>query len=77
MRSASRFYRARTTRFARASSICCAKTEWTIHWMPVGGIAPQEDISEPKANGISEVFPPGTSNEDIVKFLRENVKNKN
>jgi methylmalonyl-CoA mutase C-terminal domain/subunit len=43
----------------------------------VGGIVPQEDISELKANGISEVFPPGTSTEDIVKFLRENVKNKN
>ena len=43
----------------------------------VGGIVPQEDISVLKANGISEVFPPGTSTEDIVKFLRENVKNKN
>jgi methylmalonyl-CoA mutase C-terminal domain/subunit len=43
----------------------------------VGGIVPQEDISTLKANGISEVFPPGTSTEDIVKFLRENVKNKN
>jgi len=43
----------------------------------VGGIVPQEDISELKANGISEVFLPGTSTEDIVKFLRENVKNKN
>jgi methylmalonyl-CoA mutase C-terminal domain/subunit len=43
----------------------------------VGGIVPQEDISELKAKGISEVFPPGTSTEDIVKFLRENVKNKN
>ncbi|HEX8734261.1 MAG TPA: cobalamin B12-binding domain-containing protein [Pyrinomonadaceae bacterium] len=43
----------------------------------VGGIVPQEDISELKAKGISEVFLPGTSTEDIVKFLRENVKNKN
>ena len=43
----------------------------------VGGIVPQEDISVLKANGISEVFLPGTSTEDIVKFLRENVKNKN
>lgn len=43
----------------------------------VGGIVPQEDISELKANGISEIFLPGTSTEDIVKFLRENVRNKN
>jgi methylmalonyl-CoA mutase, C-terminal domain len=40
----------------------------------VGGIVPQEDISVLKANGIAEVFLPGTSTEDIVKFLRENVK---
>ena len=39
----------------------------------VGGIVPQEDISELKQKGISEVFLPGTSTEDIVKFIRENV----
>jgi methylmalonyl-CoA mutase, C-terminal domain len=43
----------------------------------VGGIVPQEDISELKAKGVAEVFLPGTSTEDIVKFLRENVKDKN
>lgn len=43
----------------------------------VGGIVPQEDISELKAKGVSEIFLPGTSTEDIVRFLRENVKNKN
>jgi methylmalonyl-CoA mutase C-terminal domain/subunit len=43
----------------------------------VGGIVPQEDVAELKANGVSEIFLPGTSTEDIVKFLRENVKNKN
>ena len=43
----------------------------------VGGIVPQEDISTLKEKGISEVFLPGTSTEDIVRFLRENVKNKN
>ncbi len=42
----------------------------------VGGIVPQEDVSRLKAEGVSEVFLPGTSTEDIVKFLRENVKNK-
>jgi methylmalonyl-CoA mutase, C-terminal domain len=42
----------------------------------VGGIVPQEDIPQLKSNGISEVFLPGTSTEDIVHFLRENVKDR-
>lgn len=39
----------------------------------VGGIVPQEDVITLKQKGISEVFLPGTSTEDIVKFIRENV----
>jgi len=41
----------------------------------VGGIVPNEDISDLKANGIAEVFLPGTSTEDIVKFINANVRN--
>jgi methylmalonyl-CoA mutase C-terminal domain/subunit len=40
----------------------------------VGGIVPQEDIPRLKELGVAEVFLPGTSTEDIVKFLRANVK---
>ncbi|MBC7910811.1 MAG: cobalamin B12-binding domain-containing protein [Pyrinomonadaceae bacterium] len=40
----------------------------------VGGIVPQDDIARLKEQGVSEVFLPGTSTEDIVKFLRANVK---
>lgn len=40
----------------------------------VGGIVPQADIAGLKAQGVAEVFPPGSSTEDIAKFLRENVK---
>jgi methylmalonyl-CoA mutase, C-terminal domain len=40
----------------------------------LGGIVPKEDISKLKAEGVAEIFLPGTSTEDIVKFLRENVK---
>jgi methylmalonyl-CoA mutase C-terminal domain/subunit len=40
----------------------------------VGGIVPKEDIARLKEEGIAEVFPPGTSTEDIVNFLRENVR---
>ena len=42
----------------------------------VGGIVPTEDIADLKAKGVSEIFPPGTSTEDIVKFLNENVRAK-
>jgi len=40
----------------------------------VGGIVPQEDIAKLKSNGISEVFLPGTSTEDIVTFINANVR---
>jgi methylmalonyl-CoA mutase C-terminal domain/subunit len=40
----------------------------------VGGIVPQEDLAKLKQDGIAEVFLPGSSTENIVKFLRENVK---
>jgi methylmalonyl-CoA mutase C-terminal domain/subunit len=40
----------------------------------LGGIVPQEDIAKLKGEGVAEIFLPGTSTEDIVKFLRENVK---
>ena len=40
----------------------------------VGGIVPQDDIPRLKEQGVAEVFLPGTSTEDIVRFLRTNVK---
>ena len=40
----------------------------------VGGIVPQEDLPKLKEQGIAEIFLPGTSMEDIVKFLHDNVK---
>jgi methylmalonyl-CoA mutase C-terminal domain/subunit len=43
----------------------------------VGGIVPQEDIAGLKQKGISEVFLPGTSTEDIVKFINQNVRPNN
>lgn len=43
----------------------------------VGGIVPQEDISTLKAKGVSEIFLPGTSTEDIVTFIRQNVRSEN
>lgn len=40
----------------------------------VGGIVPQDDIAGLKEQGVAEVFLPGSSTEDIAKFLRDNVK---
>ena len=40
----------------------------------VGGIVPQEDIAKLKEIGVSEIFLPGTSTEDIVSFIRANVR---
>jgi methylmalonyl-CoA mutase C-terminal domain/subunit len=40
----------------------------------VGGIVPTEDIADLKAKGIAEVFLPGTSTEDIVKFIHAHVR---
>ena len=43
----------------------------------VGGIVPQEDIPKLKEIGVSEIFLPGTSTEDIVDFIRKNVPVRN
>ena len=37
----------------------------------VGGTIPAEDVPELKKLGISEVFTPGSSTDDIVEFVRE------
>ena len=39
-----------------------------------GGIIPDEDVSQLKKAGVSGVFGPGTHCDDIVEFIRKNVK---
>jgi methylmalonyl-CoA mutase C-terminal domain/subunit len=39
-----------------------------------GGIIPMEDIPDLKNAGIKEIFQPGTSTEDIIKYIQKNVK---
>lgn len=36
-----------------------------------GGVIPPEDAKELKARGITEVFGPGTSTQDIIRFLKK------
>jgi len=39
-----------------------------------GGIIPEDDVVELKKQGVAELFTPGTSTEDIVKWIKANVK---
>ena len=39
-----------------------------------GGIIPAEDIAALKALGVKELFTPGTSTQDIVRFVRDNIR---
>jgi methylmalonyl-CoA mutase, C-terminal domain len=38
-----------------------------------GGIIPEDDSAKLKQLGVREIFTPGASTEDIVKWVRENV----
>jgi methylmalonyl-CoA mutase C-terminal domain/subunit len=39
-----------------------------------GGIIPAEDIQSLKALGVKELFTPGTPTQDIIRFVRENIR---
>ncbi len=39
-----------------------------------GGIIPAEDIPVLKKSGIREIFQPGASTEEIVKYIKETIK---
>jgi methylmalonyl-CoA mutase C-terminal domain/subunit len=40
----------------------------------VGGIIPDQDMDGLKKIGVAGIFQPGTPMDDIVKFIRQNVK---
>ena len=42
----------------------------------VGGIIPDQDIAKLKEIGIGEVFQPGASTEQIIAYVRSNVRKK-
>ena len=42
----------------------------------VGGIIPDQDIPKLKESGIAQVFQPGASTEEIIAFVRNNVRQK-
>lgn len=38
-----------------------------------GGIIPDDDIPKLKQQGVSEIFTPGSSTQDIVKWIQEHI----
>ena len=42
-----------------------------------GGIVPDEDIPGLKAAGVLEIFTPGASTDDIVEWVRTNIRPRN
>lgn len=38
-----------------------------------GGIVPDEDLPKLEAMGVAAIFTPGTSTQDVVRFLRERL----
>jgi len=40
----------------------------------VGGIIPDQDIGPLKKAGVAAIFQPGTSMDEIVRFIRENAR---
>ena len=41
-----------------------------------GGIIPEDDIPKLKERGVAELFLPGTSTEEIISFIRSNVRQR-
>lgn len=39
-----------------------------------GGVIPDDDIPKLKESGIAEIFTPGTSTQDVVEFIKNNIK---
>ncbi|HME90812.1 MAG TPA: cobalamin B12-binding domain-containing protein [Myxococcaceae bacterium] len=39
-----------------------------------GGIIPDQDIPKLKQMGVSEIFTPGSSTQDIVQWIRQNIQ---
>lgn len=42
----------------------------------LGGIIPEQDVTSLKKIGVAEVFLPGTSTEDTVRFIQANVRKR-
>ena len=73
-RSGSACSRAPTTTSSSACSSCSRRRARTTSRCSAAGIIPQEDIRALKAMGVKELFTPGTSTQDIIRFVRDNIR---
>ena len=64
---------AHNTLLPRVSDLLREKQADDIVFM-AGGVIPADDIPALKAAGVKEVFTPGTSTDEIVGWVRENVR---
>jgi len=39
-----------------------------------GGIIPEEDVADLKKKGIAEIFGPGTYTQDIITYIKNNLR---
>ena len=74
MSSACRSSRARTCRCAGASATCCRRRACYDKLWIVGGNIPEDDRMVLRQLGYRGVFPTGSRIDEIVTFIRENVK---
>jgi len=64
---------AHSTLFPKVVEILRQKGAGDIHIFG-GGIIPVEDIPGLKKAGVHEIFQPGTSTEEIIKYIEANAK---
>jgi len=64
---------AHVTLFPRVVEVLKQKGAGDIHVFG-GGIIPVDDIPVLKKAGIREIFQPGTSTEDIISYIRKNIR---
>ncbi len=63
---------AHNTLFPRITELLAAQGAGDI-LVIAGGIIPEQDIAALRAQGIAEVFLPGTSTQEIVEWIQRNV----
>ena len=64
---------AHITLFPRVVDVLKQKGAGDIHVFG-GGIIPVDDIPVLKQAGIREIFQPGTSTEDIISYIKKNIR---
>lgn len=66
---------AHKTQFPRIMKLL-TEQELTDVMVFAGGIIPEEDIAEMKRLGIKEIFGPGTTTEAIIRYVKDNLREK-